>query len=107
MKGSRRLFVLGLCTLVLVSVACTINVFAADETMIIGTVYAEAWDENDNVIAATIMTATGEDYVIVDNAVGKDLLKLDNQVVKASGVVGEKTEGNKVFTVNSYEIMPE
>ena len=107
MKGSKRLFALGLSALVLVCLACTTNVFAADETMIIGTVYAAAWDKDDNVISATIVTATGEEYVIVDNAVGKDLLKLDNKVVKASGVVGEQTEGNRALTVTSYEIMPE
>ena len=107
MKGSKRFLVFGLFALVLVSVACPTNVVAADETTIIGTVYGEAWDENDDVTAATIVTAEGAEYVIVDSAVGKELFKLDNKVVKASGVIGEPIKGDKTFTVTNYEVMPE
>ena len=107
MKGSKKFLVLGLSALVLVSVACATNAVAADETTIIGTVYGEAWDENDDVAAATIVTATGAEYVIVDNAVGKELFKLDNKVVKACGVIGIPIKGDKTFTVTNYEVMPE
>ena len=107
MKESTRFLALALSALVFISVACATNIVAADGTTIIGTVYGEAWDENDDVTAATIVTATGKEYVIVDNAVGKELFRLDNKVVKASGVIGEPIKGDKTFTVTNYEVMPE
>ena len=106
MKRNKRFLVLGLCALVLLSVVCATNVFAADEVTITGTVYAVTWDDNDNVTGATIV-GMGEEYAITANAVGQELFKLDNKVVKASGVVGEDSEGNKTFTVTNYEILPE
>lgn len=109
MKENKRFLILGLCALVLLSVVCATSVFASDEATIIGRVYVEAWDENDNdnVTVVTIVTDTEVEYVIVDNAVGKELFKLDFKVVKASGVVGEDGKGHKTFTVTKYEIMPE
>lgn len=107
MKRKERFLILGLCALISFSVVCATNVFAADKVTITGTVYSAAWDENDNVIAATIVAGTGEEYAIVDNAAGKELLKLEYKVVKASGVIGEDSEGNKTFSVTNYEVMPE
>jgi hypothetical protein len=105
MRANKRFFVLGLCALMVLSVGYATNVFAADEVTIIGTVYAEAWDENDNVIAAVIVSM-GEEYVIVKNATGRELFKLNYKDVKASGVIGEDSEGNKTLTVTNYEVMP-
>jgi hypothetical protein len=110
MKRNKRLLVLGLCAVMTFSLVCATNLFAEDvedEGTIIGTVYAVAWDDDDNVTAATIMSSSGEEYAIVDNAIGRNLFSLDNKVVKASGVVSEDSEGNKRFTVTNYEIMPE
>jgi hypothetical protein len=81
-------------------------VFAADEVTVTGTVYATAWDDNDNVTAAVIAGVGGE-YIIVNNAAGKELFKLDFKLVKASGVIGKDSEGNKTLTVTSYEVVPE
>ena len=106
MRANKRFFVLGLCALMLLSGVSAANLFAADETAIIGTVYADDWDEDNNVIAAFIVSL-GEEYVIVKNAIGKELFKLDNKVVKAFGVIGEGSEGTKTITVTKYEVMPE
>ena len=106
MKQSKRFLILGLCALILVSVVCATNVFAADEVTVTGTVYPTALDDNDNVIAAVI-ASMGEDYVIVANAVGKKLFELEYEVVKTSGVIGEDSEGNKTLTVTKYEVMAE
>ena len=108
MRANKRFFVLGLCALMVLSVGYATNVFAADEVTIIGTVFAEAWDENDNVIAAVI-AGSGEkyvEYVIVANAAGKELFKLSYKDVKASGVIGKDSEGKKTITVTKYEVMP-
>lgn len=109
MKRNKRFFVLGLCALMLLSAVSAADVFAADEVTVTGTVYATAWDVNDNVIAAAI-AGSGEEYeeyVIVANDVGKELFKLKYKVVKATGVLGQDSEGNKTITVTKYEVMPE
>mgnify|MGYP000313912138 CR=1 FL=1 len=107
MNLNKRFLVLAFCSLALLSIVCLANVFAADEVTITGTVYAVAWDDDDNVTAATITAGTGEEYVVVANAAGKELFKLDLEVVTASGTIGEDGEGNKTITVTKYEIMPE
>jgi hypothetical protein len=110
MKRSRRLLVSGVCALTAFLLVCETNLFAedvADKGTIIGTVYAVAWDDHDEATAATITTSSGEEYAIVDDAVGRKLLKLDNRVVKASGIFSKDSEGNKTFSVTQYEIMPE
>lgn len=110
MKRNKRLLVFGLSALVTFSLVCATNLFAEDvedEGTIIGTVYAVGWDDNGDVTAATIMSSGGEEYAIVDNAIGRNLFSLDNKVVKVSGVVSEDSEGNKRFTVTNYEVMPE
>jgi len=106
MKQNERFLVLVLCALALLFVMCSTNIFAADEVTVTGTVYPTALDENDNVIAAVI-ASMGEEYVIVNNAAGKELFKLEYEVVKTSGVIGEDSEGNKTLTVTKYEVMKE
>ena len=107
MKRTDRCLILGLCVFVLFFGVYATNVFAADEVTITGTVYASTWDENENVTAANIMAWGGEEYVIVNNATGQELFKLDSKDVKAFGVVGKDSEGRKTITVTKYEIMPE
>ena len=106
MKRNKRFFVLGLCALMLLSAVSAANVFAADEVTVTGTVYATAWDDNDNVTAAEI-AGLDEVLVIVANAAGKELFKLNYRDVKAIGVIGQDSEGNKTLTVSSYEVIQE
>ena len=106
MKQNKKFFVLGLCALMLLSAVSAANVFAADEVTVTGTVYATAWDDNDNVTAAEIADLD-EVYVIVANAAGKELFKLNYRDVKAIGVIGQDSEGNKTLTVSSYEVIQE
>jgi hypothetical protein len=109
MKQKERFLILGLFALILLSVACATNVFATDEATVIGTVYATTWDDNDNVIGAVIVGSGEEyeEYVIVENAAGKELFKLVHKAVKASGVIGKDSKGNKTITVTKYEVMLE
>ena len=106
MKRNKGFLISGLCALMVLSVMYATKVFAADEVTVTGTVYATAWGDDDNVTAAVI-AGLGEEYVIVQNAVGKELLKLNYKDVKASGVIGQDSEGNKTLTVTSYEVMSE
>lgn len=106
MKQNKKSLALGLCALVLLSLVIATNVFAVDEVTITGTVYPIAWDDNDNVIAAVI-SGPDEDYAIVDNAIGRKLSQQTSRDVKATGIVGKDSEGNKNITVVKYEIMME
>jgi hypothetical protein len=106
MKRNKRSLISGLCALVLLCVVCATNVFAADEVTVTGTVYATAWDDNGKVIAAVI-ACLGEEFIIVDNAPGKELFNLNYRDVMASGVIGQDNEGNRALTVSSYEVLPE
>jgi hypothetical protein len=58
-------------------------------------------------VKTAIIVDSDEEYVVVNNAAGKELFNLCLKVVKASGVVGEDSEGNKTLTVTNYELMPE
>lgn len=107
MKGNKKSWIFGVCALVLLFGVCATNVLAANEVTITGTVYAAAWDDKENVTAATIVAWMGEEYAIVSNAIGQQLFKLDSRDVKATGVVGEDSEGNKTITVTKYEIVTE
>lgn len=102
MKRNCRFLALGLC----VMLALAANVFATDEVTITGTVYAAAWDDNDNVIEAVI-TGEGGEYIIVNNAVGQQLFNIAGTDVEVSGVIGEDAEGNQTITVVNYKVIAE
>jgi hypothetical protein len=106
MKQKERLLIWGLCALISFSVVCATNAYAADEATVTGTVYATAWDDNGKVIAAVI-ACPGEEFIIVDNAAGRELFNLNYRDVMASGVIGQDSEGNRALTVSSYEVLPE
>jgi hypothetical protein len=102
MKRNSRLLALGLCIIL----ALAANVFATDEITITGTIYGAAWDDNDNVIEAVISGEGGE-YIIVDNAVGHQLLNMAGTDVEVTGVIGEDAEGNQTITVVNYKVIAE
>jgi len=106
MKGIGKHSVLLLYTLTFFSLLCAASVLATDSdgVSIIGIVKAVDWDDKGNVIAAE-MYGTGEEYQIVDNAAGKELLKLDGIKVKAMGWVTEDSKGKKSLTVTGYELV--
>ena len=106
MKRGKRFFVLGLSTLMLLSAVSAANVFAADEVTVTGTVYATAWDDDDNVTAA-VMIGLDEEFVVVANAAGKEMFQLNYRDVKATGVIGQDSEDNKTLRVSSYEVIKE
>ena len=92
--------------LALVSLCCADSIpeIGSGEATIIGRVCAVDWDDKGNVTAA-VFSGTGEEYQIVNNAVGNQLIKLDGITVKAIGVVAENSKGNKSLTVTSYEVV--
>lgn len=79
--------------------------FSADQVTIVGKIYGVAWDEDYNIMSAVIFTEDGKEYLIIDDAKGKELLKLENATVKASGAIGKNAEGTETFTVAGFEVI--
>ena len=106
MKQRTRYSVSVFSALILLWVVCFTNVLAAEQVTITGTVLAMDWDDEGKPIAGFIHSM-GEGYQIVDDAMGRQLFKLDHRAVIVSGVVGEDSEGYKTISVISYEIIAE
>ncbi|NIN00697.1 MAG: hypothetical protein GTO24_22220 [candidate division Zixibacteria bacterium] len=81
------------------------GVSAGSTVTITGTVYEDEWDDQERPTAVVIETADGEEYRVSAEGKGKELLKLGDKNVKATGVVGEDEEGWKAITVTTYEII--
>jgi hypothetical protein len=102
-KGRAAIFVC--CIIALGSLALMGEALAADRVTIIGTVYEDDWDDNDNPTAVVIETREGEEYLVAAGGKGMELVKLGDQDVKATGTVTEDAEGFKTITVTEYEIV--
>ncbi len=103
----RRLFLViaGLCTFLLVCLVAPLEVSAAEEVTIAGTVYEDDWDDDGNPTVVVIESADGEEYVVSASGKGKELLKLDGREVQATGIVSESSEGWKTITIMAYEVI--
>ncbi len=100
MKPSNRIITLGLCIIL----ALAANAFAADEVTITGTLYASAWDDNDDPTEVVIMNEAG-DFVVDDNAIGQQLLELAGKDVQVKGVVKEDNQGRRTITVVNFTLI--
>lgn len=107
MKGNRRLLIVivGFCTLLLAYLIAPTNAPAKATVTITGAVYEDDWDENDNPTAVVIEATDGEEYKVSAEGKGKELLKLGDKNVKATGFVVEDKEGWKTITVTAYEVI--
>ncbi|MGA1796321.1 MAG: hypothetical protein ACMUIL_10735 [bacterium] len=72
-----------------------------------GIITAVDWDEDDNVIAVSISTPDEEEYIIEDTPEGAELLDLVFQNIRVTGVIEEDEYGDKIITVESYEVLEE
>jgi hypothetical protein len=61
-------------------------------------------DERNNVSLVAISTETGE-YMVGDDANGKELLQLVNKRVKVKGRVAEEKDGQRTIYVSKYELV--
>lgn len=105
MKRNRHLLLLALCLFVFAILFSSTGGLTAVEISITGTVFADDWDDEDNVTAVVIETAEGELYNVSEDAKGKELYKLVDKNVKVTGTVVEDIDGEKVITVMAYEVM--
>jgi hypothetical protein len=103
-RDSRTLFFVALAAVLAIGLCATVSV-ATEETTITGRIWAQSWDDKFEVTAVTITTLDGQEYWIVDNPVGKELLKLDMEIVKVTGSLSKIDDGKNAITVNKYEII--
>jgi hypothetical protein len=104
MRLNKTFLILVLFAMTTFSLVCATNLFAAESVTITGTVYPAAWDENDNV-TEVVITGVGQEYIVMNNAVGEQLLRHNGMDVKVTGILGKDNHGNRKITVTKYEIM--
>lgn len=63
------------------------------------------WDKEGNIIGLALSTQNEEEYLIEDDAKGKELLKDLHQQVRIGGRIME-TSGTKIIKVEEYELEP-
>lgn len=71
-------------------------------TTVRGVVIPVDWDEEGNTIAAAISSSDEQEYIINQDAKGKELLRLMRQEIEASGVVKKGSKVRKIIKVKSY-----
>lgn len=93
------------CVLAFITLVCAVPLLAAtEEVEITGTVFATEWDADDNVTAVIIETEEGEDIAVSKSGKGMELLKLEEMVVKATGLLVTDEDGRKTLTISRYII---
>ena len=69
-----------------------------------GTIYACAWDGNDQALVVVIVTDEGDEYTVSETDHGRELMKFEAHPVKAIGKISLDGRGKKVITVNRFVI---
>jgi len=73
-----------------------------EPTTIRGIIIPVDWDEEGNALAAAISSLDEQEYLIKQDAKGKELLKLMRQEIEAMGVVKKGSKGRKTIKVKNY-----
>ena len=97
-----------ICMLLFVFLVWALPAAAYDENVVDvkGTVFAVDNDASGKVTAVSILDAAGEEYFVVHDAVGDQLLKLVDKNVKVTGVINVGTDGKKNMKVHKFELFP-
>jgi len=96
----------GVGLLLLVALIWALPAGAYDENVvdIKGTVFAVDNDSSGNVTAVSILDAAGEEYFVVHDGIGDQLLKLVDKNVKVTGVINVGTDGKKNMKIHKFEL---
>jgi hypothetical protein len=97
-----------ICLLLFVVLVWTLPAAAYDENVVDvkGTVFAVDDDGNGNVTAVSVLDAAGEEYFVVHDPVGDQLLKLVDKNVKVTGVINVGADGKKNMKISKFELFP-
>jgi hypothetical protein len=95
-----------MCLLLFILMVWALPAGAYDENVVDvkGTVFAVDNDASGNVIAVSILDAAGEEYFVVHDEVGDQLLKLVDKNVKATGVINVGADGKKNMKIHKFEL---
>jgi hypothetical protein len=95
-----------ICLLLFVFLVWALPAAAYDENVVDvkGTVFTVDDDGSGNVTAVSILDAAGEEYFVVHDPTGDQLLKLVDKNVKATGVINVGTDGKKNMKIHKFEL---
>lgn len=75
------------------------------QVSIMGVVVPTDWDARGTISAVAITTPREEEYLVENGPVAEDLLELYGAEVLVTGTVSEDDEGNRLISVESYELL--
>ena len=104
LQGKERLLIVLLVFAALTLVCVAPLLAATDEVELNGMIYASEWDDSGNVTAVVIETEEGEEIAVSKSGKGLELLKLEDRLVKVSGMITSDDDGNKTITITRYLI---
>jgi len=95
---------IGLLLFVLLVWALPLGAYDENVVDVKGTVFAVDNDASGNVTAVSILDAAGEEYFVVRDGIGDQLLKLVDKNVKATGVINVGADGKKNMKIRKFEL---
>jgi|GEM_PF-3532179 len=100
-------WVLLVCAVVLlVAAGDYAGAYSEEEVEIKGTVFAIDNDAAGNVIAVSVLDRSGNEFLVLDDRTGNQLLKMVDQYVKVTGVINVGKDGKRYIKVMRFEILP-
>lgn len=78
--------------------------WSSDRTSLTGVLEPYEWDDDDTVIALSLVTEE-EDYIVENDGVEEELYPLIGERITVSGTVETDRHGDKYITVRRYKII--
>ena len=103
LRRHAKLLIVGLLVLLVVAWA-SFPAAGREQITVSGTIYASAWDGNDQALVVVIVTDEGDEYTVSEADHGRDLMKFEAHSVKAIGKLSLDGRGKKVITVDRFVI---
>ena len=73
-------------------------------TAIRGIVIPAEWDEEGNALATCIASPGEREYLVEQDAMGKELLRLIRREIEATGIVQQRKRGRNTIAVRTYRL---
>jgi hypothetical protein len=73
-------------------------------TAIRGIVIPAEWDEEGNALATCIASPGEQEYLVEQDAMGKELLRLIRREIEATGIVQQRKRGRNTIAVRTYRL---
>ncbi|KPK19649.1 MAG: hypothetical protein AMK69_24110 [Nitrospira bacterium SG8_3] len=75
-----------------------------DLTAIRGIVIPAEWDDEGNALATYIASPGEQEYLVEQDAMGKELLALIRQEIEVTGIVQKSKRGRNTIAVRTYRL---